>query len=147
ASVARLTWAFSQNDGLPFSKFFAHVSPRFRIPLRALLLVAIVCCLLSLINLGSTVAFNALISLPTVGYYLSYFPPILFILIAKIRGRPLFEYGPFRLGRITGIVINVVSLMYILYILSFVALPTILPVERSNLNYAGPIVLAVVLIA
>ena len=59
----------------------------------------------------------------------------------------MFEYGPFRLGRITGIVINVVSLMYILYILSFVALPTILPVERSNLNYAGPIVLAVVLIA
>jgi len=26
ASVARLTWAFSQNNGLPFSKFFAHVS-------------------------------------------------------------------------------------------------------------------------
>lgn len=25
ASVARLTWAFSQNNGLPFSKYFAHV--------------------------------------------------------------------------------------------------------------------------
>ena len=25
ASVARLTWAFSQNNGLPFSKFFAYV--------------------------------------------------------------------------------------------------------------------------
>lgn len=27
ASVARLTWAFSQNNGLPCSKYFAFVSP------------------------------------------------------------------------------------------------------------------------
>ena len=53
ASVARLIWAFSKDNGLPTSHFFAHISPRFRVPLRALSLVATVCCLLSLINLGS----------------------------------------------------------------------------------------------
>jgi len=94
-----------------------------------------------------TVAFNALLSLPTIGYYLSYFPPILFLLLAKLRGRPSIQYGPFRLGKITGIVINAVSLMYILYILSFVALPTIRPVTGTNMNYAGPIVLAIVFCA
>ena len=29
ASVARLTWAFSQNNGLPFSRFFSFVSGHF----------------------------------------------------------------------------------------------------------------------
>lgn len=37
--------------------------------------------------------------------------------------------------------------MYILYVLSFVALPTLIPVSASNMNYAGPLVLAVALIA
>ena len=160
--------AFSKDNGLPASKYFAHISPRFRVPLRSLFLVATVCCLLSLVNLGSrswlqhirssrfdiqltrcagTTAFNALLSLPTVGFYLSYFPPICFITLAKLRGRPAVQYGPFRLWKRTGIAINLVSLVYIMYILSFVALPTILPVTRTNMNYAGPIVLAIILVA
>ena len=66
-------------------------------------------------------------------------------MIAKIRKRPI-EYGPFRLNH-GGIAINMASLLYIGYILSFVALPTIRPTTPSNMNYAGPIVLAVILIA
>ena len=68
-------------------------------------------------------------------------------MLAKLRGRPSIQYGPFRLGKQTGIAINLVSLMYIMYILSFVALPTILPVTKTNMNYAGPIVLAIMLMA
>jgi choline transport protein len=44
-------------------------------------------------------------------------------------------------------VINTLSLMYIMYILSFVALPTIRPVTSTNMNYAGPIVLGIVVVA
>ncbi|KAK4502131.1 hypothetical protein PRZ48_005554 [Zasmidium cellare] len=145
ASVARLTWAFSQNNGLPFSKFFAHVSRRWHMPVRALVLVAIICCLLSIINIGSTTAFNALISLPLISLYISYGIPTLFLLIRKLRGRAP-EMGPFNMGR-WGVLVNALSVMYILYVLSFVALPTILPVTGNNMNYAGPLVLAVAIIA
>ncbi|KAF2718173.1 amino acid transporter [Polychaeton citri CBS 116435] len=145
ASVARLTWAFSQNNGLPFSKYFAYASTRWHLPLRALLLVAVICCLLSLINIGSYTAFNALISLPLIALYISYGIPIAFLLLRKLRGRTP-ELGPFNLGRY-GVLINGLAVVYILYVLSFVALPTILPVTASNMNYAGPLVLAVMIIA
>ena len=169
ASVARLTWAFSQNNGLPLSRYFSYVrdppilmiaksnlkrlltilhmqvSARWRMPLRSLMLVAIICCLLSLINIGNATAFNALISLPLIALYISYGIPISFLLLRKLRGRTP-ELGPFNLGR-WGITVNLVAVMYIVYVLSFVALPTLMPVSAANMNYAGPLVLAVALIA
>jgi len=166
ASVARLTWAFSQNNGLPLSKYFSfvrgpfpyerdmsrlltnsqpQVSIRWHMPIRGLMLVAIICCLLSIINIGSTTAFNALISLPLIALYISYVIPIAFLLLRKLRGRTP-ELGPFNLGR-WGIAVNSIAVLYIVYVLSFVALPTIMPVSASNMNYAGPLVLAVALLA
>jgi len=37
--------------------------------------------------------------------------------------------------------------VYILFVLSFVALPVIKPVTAANMNYAGPLVLAVIVVA
>ena len=54
--------------------------------------------------------------------------------------------GPFNLGR-WGIPVNTIAALYIIYVLSFVALPTIMPVNASTMNYAGPLVLAVAIIA
>jgi hypothetical protein len=105
----------------------------------------VICALLAIINIGSTTAFNALISLPLISLYISYLIPIVFILIRKVQGKHP-QYGPFRLGR-WGIPINLFSVLYILWVLSFVALPTIRPVSAINMNYAGPLVLAVILIA
>jgi choline transport protein len=105
----------------------------------------VICALLAIINIGSNTAFNALVSLPLIALYISYFIPTLFILIRKLQGRHP-QYGPFKLGR-WGILINLFAIIYILFVLSFVALPTILPVMAVNMNYAGPLVLAVILIA
>ena len=114
-------------------------------PIRALMLVAVICCLLSIVNIGSTTAFNALVSLPLIALYISYGIPIFFLLLRKIRKRTP-TLGPFNLGR-WGIVVNLVAVLYIVYILCFVALPTVMPVSASNMNYAGPLVLAVAIIA
>ncbi|KAK5766193.1 hypothetical protein LTS12_003677 [Elasticomyces elasticus] len=67
ASVSRLTWAFARDDGLPFSEYFKVVHPKFRIPTRALALTSTASMLLLLIPIGSAVAFNAIVSLATVG--------------------------------------------------------------------------------
>ncbi|KAI0149450.1 amino acid/polyamine transporter I [Pestalotiopsis sp. NC0098] len=145
ASVARLTWAFAQNDGLPYSKYIGQVSDRFKQPLRALLLLTTVCVILCMISIGSTTAFNAMISIPLIGLYISYGIPIAFLLTLRLRNR-LPELGPFRLGSY-GTIINALAVSYILYILSFAALPTVLPATSDNMNYAGPLVLAVMLAA
>lgn len=95
-------------------------------PVRSLILVAVICCLLSVINVGSTTAFNALISLPLIALYISYAIPILFLLLRKLRGRTP-ELGPFELGR-WGVTVNLMAVLYIVYVLCLVALPTIMPV-------------------
>jgi choline transport protein len=122
-----------------------QVHPTLRIPINALGLVGVICCLLALINIPSATAFNALISLPTIALYISYGIPILFIVIRKLQGRHP-TYGPFKLGR-WGLPINLFSLVYIVYILMFLAFPTVLPVDASTINYAGPLVGAVICIS
>lgn len=144
-SVSRLVWSFATDKGLPFSKPFAQIHPKLGVPVNALLLVGVICALLALIPLFSSVAFYALVSLPMISLYMSYFVPILFIMIRKLQGRHP-PYGPFKLGR-WGIPLNLVALVYILFILSFVALPPFNPVTGSNMNYAGPLVLGVIAFA
>lgn len=39
-ACSRLAWSMARDNGLPYSKYFAVVSPRFNIPLRALVGVA-----------------------------------------------------------------------------------------------------------
>ncbi|PVH99996.1 amino acid transporter [Periconia macrospinosa] len=145
ASVSRLVWAFARDNGLPFSKTFTYVHPTLQIPIPALLLVAFICALLALINIGSTVAFTALVSLPTVSLYVSYFIPILLLTLRKLRGMHP-KYGPFKLGR-WGLPINVFSLVYIVFVLIWIPFPPGRPVTAQTMNYAAPLFIAVVILA
>ena len=122
-----------------------QVHPRLKIPLRSLALVTILSCLLHIINIGSTTAFNAILSLTTLALYISYLVPISLILLRKLQGR-LPAYGPFRLGR-WGIPINLFAILYGLLIVIWLPFPPRLPVTASNMNYAGPVMLGVIIIA
>ncbi|PVH92085.1 hypothetical protein DM02DRAFT_620155, partial [Periconia macrospinosa] len=143
ASVSRLIWCFAKDKGLPFSEVFAYVHPTLKLPLNALILVGSIVTALSLIYIASATAFNALISLQALALHVSYIFPILFMLIRKIRG-PAPRYGPFKLG-IFGIPLNVLSLCYLLYVVTWMPFPTLLPVTKDNMNYAGPIFAAVII--
>jgi choline transport protein len=121
------------------------INPYFGLPINALVLVGSVVVLLSMIYIASATAFNALISLQSLALYVSYFFPILFILFRRIRG-PAPMYGPFKLGR-CGVPVNVVSLMYLLFVILWMPFPQLLPVTKDNMNYAGPVFGAVVLLA
>ena len=145
ASVSRLVWAFARDKGLPFSNFFSYVHPKLQIPLPALFLVGFICSLLALVNIGSSVAFAALVSLPTTSLYISYFVPILLLLLRKLAGKHP-QYGPWKLGR-WGIPINTFCLAYILFVLIWIPFPPVYPVTAENMNYAGPLVLALIAFA
>ncbi|KAE8402313.1 amino acid/polyamine transporter I [Aspergillus pseudonomiae] len=146
ASVTRLTWAFARDEGLPFSSYFVHISSWHKIPLRALFLVSSSIVLLALINIGSTTAFNALLSLTTLGQYISYLIPITFLLIKRIRAPQEVRWGSFRLG-LWGIPLNIFVIMYGIYIIIFLPFPPRYPVTAKNMNYAAPVFLAVIFFA
>jgi len=110
--------------------------------LNALGLVSAISFLLSIIYVISTTAFNAIISLQTISLSVSYIPPILFFFLKKLRGEPI-SYGPFKLGRY-GIATNALALAYLCYVVIWMPFPQMLPVTGSNMNYAGPLMGAVI---
>ena len=115
------------------------------IPLKSLVLVTGVSYLLHLINIASATALIAILSLTTLALYISYLVPIALILLRKLEGRHP-AYGPFRLGR-WGVPVNIFALLYGVFIVIWLPFPPILPVTKSNMNYAGPVMLAVIIIA
>ena len=62
-STSRQTWAFARDGGLPFSAWISYVHPTLKVPANAVGLTAAITIILSFINIGSDVAFNAIISL------------------------------------------------------------------------------------
>jgi choline transport protein len=148
ASTSRLLWTFSRDNGLPLSTTFARIHPDLKLPLNALVLVAVCVCLLSLINIGSSTAFNAILSLVAFAIYILYFFPILFLLWRRLstwHPSPV-PWGPFKLGR-AGLIVNIISLCYIVFMLIWMPFPAFLPVNSVNMNYAGPITGAFILCA
>jgi len=145
ASVSRLTWAFARDHGLPFHEFFSIIHPRFKMPLNAMGLISVICFLLSLIYIGSSTAYNAIISLSGIAASTSYIIPILFIALRKVSGSSI-KYGPFKLGR-WGIPINLTAIAYLLYIVVWMPFPQFVPVTRETFNYAGPVFGTIILMA
>lgn len=136
SSVSRLTWAWARDGGLP--QYFGHVDKNQRVPLRAVVLATIIAALLSLLNIGSStyIAFSAIISLSTLAVYLSYAIVLACVLHARLNGR--FVPGPWNLGR-AGSVVNVLGLIYTIYIMVWLPFPNYLPVTAANMNYCGPV--------
>jgi choline transport protein len=113
------------------------------VPLNSLALITVISFAVSLIYIGSTTAYDAIISLTSIGTHISYVLPILFIMLRKIRGPPLV-YGPFSLGK-WGVPVNMFALLYLIFVIIWMPFPTEIPVTASNMNYAGPILLVIIL--
>ena len=84
ASTARQTYAFARDRGLPFARWISRVDPRRRIPVRAIALSCLISGLLSIINIGSQVAFNAIISLNVAALMYTYALSISCVIYRKI---------------------------------------------------------------
>lgn len=113
--------------------------------MNALWLVGVLVALLALTNLASTTAFFAIISLGTVALYISYIPPITFLLIRKLKGlhTPL---GPWNLG-IFSVPINIFAICYAIFMIIWLPFPTTLPVTGNTMNYSSPVWIGCMLFA
>lgn len=93
--------------------------------------------LLSLINLGSSVAFNAILSIGVVSLLSSYIVSISCILLKRIRGQPLLERR-WSLGKY-GFAINAVGLAYLIIAWLFAFFPLGTPVTLETMNWASAV--------
>lgn len=87
--------------------------------MNAVIFTITISSLLSLINIGSTIAFNQMTSLGLCAILTSYFVSIGCVTLKRIRGQPLLK-SHFKLGR-WGLPINLLSLAFLLlaYVMIF----------------------------
>ncbi|OQD61213.1 hypothetical protein PENPOL_c018G10042 [Penicillium polonicum] len=138
-STSRTSWAFARDGGLPASQFFAEVSPTLKVPVHMVLVVGLLQMLLGFIYLGSSTAFNAVLSMAILGMYASYISPIVFMLMyGRRKSAPIFRglgSGSFNLGPRWGPVVNIAGILWLLIGMVFSTFPTVMPVTPENMNY------------
>ncbi|KAH7359497.1 amino acid/polyamine transporter I [Pyrenochaeta sp. MPI-SDFR-AT-0127] len=111
ATSSRQVWAFARDKGPPFSEWLAYVRPGWDIPLNSVIVSYIIAVLLSLINIGSTSAFNIITSLGTGALISSYIVSISCVTLIRLRGGQLLP-SSFSLGRV-GLPLNIFSVMFL----------------------------------
>ncbi|KAJ6104572.1 Amino acid/polyamine transporter I [Penicillium sp. IBT 18751x] len=133
----RMWWCLARDNATPFSSYFAQVHPTLKTPVRATVAMSAMVTCLGCIYIGSTTAFQALISsfivLSSLSYFGAIFPHVL-------SGRRNMVPGPFYMGQRLGMAVNVIALMYIVVTVVFFCFPLVLPTTVQNMNYTSVII-------
>ncbi|KAF2133571.1 hypothetical protein P153DRAFT_420411 [Dothidotthia symphoricarpi CBS 119687] len=138
ATNSRQLFAFARDNG---------VSPTLGVPLNSVYITIVFVLLLSLINLGSEVAFMQVVSLGVAAMVTSYLISICCVALKRIRGEPLLA-SQFNLGR-WGLPINIIAIVFLLFIWLFcffpsASHPTVADMNWASLGYGIVIIFAVV---
>ncbi|MCJ1292409.1 hypothetical protein MMC34_003959 [Xylographa carneopallida] len=147
ASASRQLWSFARDKGIPCSNFVAYVKPGWNIPLNAVLISLAFTVLLSLINIGSTVAFNAIAALAVAALTSSYQISLACLIAKRLRGDTL-PARRWSLGRY-GMCINCVALgfLFVVWFFSFWPESAVVTPVTMNWNivmYGGVVTFATV---
>jgi len=160
-ATSRMTWSFARDRGLPGWRTLQKVDPRTSIPLWSIGLTTVVNLLLSLINLGSSVAFNDVVSLGIAGLYSSYLIASTLLLYRRCMGHiassanadvklvntvgAKLVWGPWHIPGALGIATNAYACIYMTVSLFFAFWPTENPATPENMNYASLVLGAVII--
>ncbi|KAK3171915.1 hypothetical protein OEA41_003999 [Lepraria neglecta] len=152
ASCSRMSWSFARDRGLPGYRILAKVNPRTSIPVATIIITTLISTLLSLIILGSSTAFNNIVSISVAGLSASYVLAISLLLWRRTTGgirhsylsasqltnTPGFElsWGPWYMPGILGPAVNLFAIFYVIVILFFSFWPPEMPVDAGNVNYS-----------
>ncbi|EZF28580.1 amino-acid permease [Trichophyton mentagrophytes] len=145
ATCSRQAFAFARDNALPFSEFFSNVNPTSKIPVNAVLATTLITILLSLINIGSTAAFNAIASITVGSLYASYVLSIVCFMYRRRSAEPLparrFSLGSWGMG------INLFSALYLSFAFVFTFFPSTKVVTPETMNWSCLVWGAVILFA
>ncbi|KAM6493013.1 amino acid transporter [Amanita muscaria] len=144
-AVSRATWSFARDRGIPFPSTFSKVNKRLGdVPLNAYLLSTGIQLSLGLLQLGSTAAFNAIVSVAVMCLGASYTLPVAILLV---NGRTGVEGSAFYMGKVRGRVVNTFAVAWVLFEIVLFSMPAVLPVTRVSMNYASVVFVGFALIS
>ena len=152
ASASRQLWAFSRDRAVPGWRFLQRVNATSAIPVFAITVTTIIAYLLALIILGSSTAFNDIVSLAVVGLFGSYFIVAVLLFWRRVRGdiRPYttdsvltnvpgaqLMWGPWRVSGVLGTITNGVAIVYLMVIFFFCLWPPSNHPTAATMNYSS----------
>ncbi|CAB3394333.1 amino acid permease [Kyrpidia spormannii] len=143
-SASRMIYAFSRDNGMPFSYLWSRVSHRYRTPATAIWLVVVLAFLSALADN----VYAVVTSVSVIGLYGSYAIPLALKLRARFKGAWAdSDDGPWNLGK-WSTPVNVAAVLWIAFItILFVIAPSDVPLTSSfTLHYATGTAFALLLI-
>jgi choline transport protein len=145
ATASREVFAFSRDRGFPFSRWLSRMDKKRHIPFNSVYVTSIVSGIICLINLGSTVGFNIVVSLNLLALMSTYMLSIGCIALKRLRGEPL-PSARWSLGR-WGLAVNSIGFVYSGFVVVFSCFPNGIPVDTSTANWAPLVWVAVAMIS
>lgn len=148
---SRQLFAFARDRGLPFSPFLAYVRctlmvnsismanidqvrPGWDVPVNAVLATLLCTVLLSLIIIGSTIAFNVITSLGQLGLVSSYIIVIACVFAKRVKGETLLP-SRFSLGKF-GFLVNGMALLFLGLAFIFLFFPATPNPNPASMNWS-----------
>ncbi|KAL4786037.1 amino acid/polyamine transporter I [Aspergillus varians] len=165
AATSRQFWSFARDRAVPGWRIWSKVSPINCLPTYSILLTMTICCLLGLINIGSSVALNAVVSMAVSGLYLSYVTVASLLLYRRCTGAiskyeqgedsvvnvpgAKLVWGPFHVPGVWGTAINAYAVIFMIIVVFFSFWPSQMDVDKTTMNFSvvgtvGTILLALV---
>ncbi|CDM32283.1 hypothetical protein DTO013E5_3522 [Penicillium roqueforti] len=146
ASTSRQTFAFARDQGLPFAKWIGKVDAQRQIPVNAIALSCVISCALSLINIGSETAFNAIISLNVAALMYTYITSISCVIYRKIWYPDTLPPRRWDMGR-WGLAVNIIGLFYCCFAFFWSLWPGDADVTLENFNWSVVIFVGVFIVS
>ncbi|KAI0505243.1 putative GABA permease [Xylaria bambusicola] len=150
ASSSRMLWSFARDRGVPLWRHFIKLQRRTSIPVYTIGFTTTISVLLSLIILGSSVAFNNIVNLSIAGLYSSYLLCCSLLLWRRIQPNSIKPYspdvakvgpghlhwGPWHIPGFLGVINNVFACTYLLLLLFWVFWPPVTPITPETMNFS-----------
>lgn len=111
------------------------MAPKLEIPVNSVIATGVISILLSLINIGSAVAFDIIISMAVGALLLSFIIPISLICWKRISRQEL-RLGPWHVGGM-GLLVNLFALVWLVLIFVFSFFPLVVPVTVMTMNWGS----------
>ncbi|KAI1114884.1 amino acid/polyamine transporter I [Nemania sp. NC0429] len=166
SSTSRVYWAFARDRALPGWEILRRVSRRTSIPIFAVITTIAIAVILSFVNIGSSTAFNGILSVSVAGLFGSYLVAASLLLYRRLTGGirernsgnsgdsgdsgsytsgSTLSWGPWRVPGALGVANNTFACVYLIYIFFFSFWPAYSNVTPQNMNWAALVFSVVIL--
>jgi choline transport protein len=127
--------------------FEDQLSPRTFVPIYSVTATTVIACLLALVNIGSSTAFNGIVSISIAGLFSSYLLVSALLLYRRCSGAiapadqaaspdAQLVWGPWRIPGVLGMANNLFACIYLTFVFIFSFWPSFSEVTPQTMNYS-----------